>query len=87
MSFAVSLSALLIPYALAIVFFMIFAAFNIHHLMRYGATTRVSYIITFIFLSGSVLLLFISWQMLGGVDWSQQMTFGTPFSDGSIPQL
>ncbi|MEK9152758.1 MAG: hypothetical protein AAB692_05320 [Patescibacteria group bacterium] len=68
---SIALTALLVPYILIAATFMILALVNIYHLVNFGATTRVSFAITFIFYAGSVLILFFTWQALQGTDWQQ----------------
>ncbi|MBI4457823.1 hypothetical protein HY633_02570 [Candidatus Uhrbacteria bacterium] len=68
---SIALSALLIPYALIAASFMVMAMVNIYHLVHYGATTRMSFVITFVFYAVSVLIIFFTLQALEGTDWSQ----------------
>lgn len=75
---SISLSALLIPFGLAVAFFVVLAFINVYHLVHYGATTGVSFLVTFLFLAGGVFVLFFTWQELRDVDWSQSMDFGIP---------
>lgn len=82
MSISLTLSVFLIPYGIVILFFAVFAAINIHHLIRYAATTKVSFVVTFVFLAGSVFLLFFSWSTLHKIDWQQEIGVKTPFSQG-----
>ncbi len=86
MSFPIGL--LLIPYAIIILLFLILAVLNVYHLVRYGATTRTSFIFTFVFIAGAALIAFLSWQSLGGVDWSAGVSIN-PFSGSpsELPQL
>ena len=68
----------LIPYGIVLLFFIIFSLINITHLIRYGATTGVSLFMTFIFLAGAVIILFVSWQILGTINWGQPIVFSLP---------
>jgi len=70
-----SLGLLLIPYFIAVGGFLLFAVLNVYHLITYGATTRTSFLFTFIFLAGAVLIAFGSWYFLSGIDWSAPITF------------
>jgi len=80
-----TIAALLIPYALVVIFVGVFAFFNIHHLVHYGATTRLSYAVTMTFLIGVTCILFLTWQQLGGVNWSQAMSLTPSLSGFSLP--
>ncbi len=61
----------LVPFALVLVGVAIMAVVSIGHLMHYGATTFLSFLITFAYLAGSATILFITWQMVQDVDWTQ----------------
>jgi len=73
MSFSVGL--LLIPYGIAVILFLIFALLNVYHLIAYGATTKVSFLFTFVFLAGSSFIAYASWLYLKDIDWSAQIMF------------
>lgn len=68
-----ALSLLLVPYAIVVVIFLVFALLNVYHLVHYGATTRVSFVFTFVFLAGSVIILAASWWYLRDAEWSSQI--------------
>ncbi|HTM68521.1 MAG TPA: hypothetical protein VL426_04425 [Candidatus Binatia bacterium] len=70
------LSLILIPYGIIVLIFIFLAAYSVHNLVRYGATTNSSFAATFAFLAGAVFVFFFTWQGLRGTDWSQQITFG-----------
>ncbi len=78
-------SVILIPYALALAFFAIFALLNIHHLVKYGATTALSFAATFLFLAGAVAVLYVTWLATADVDWARTISFAIPFVGGSLP--
>ena len=71
MSFSFAFGLILIPYALVLGLCLGYAAFAIHHLIHYGATTRLSFLVTFSYLAGTVFILFFTWQTLAGVNWSE----------------
>jgi len=75
MTVSFSLSLVLIPYGLIAAFVAAFAIFNIHHLVHYGATTRLSYAITATFLFGIVAIAFLTLFQLRGVNWDQPISF------------
>ncbi|MCX6744358.1 MAG: hypothetical protein NTX82_02430 [Candidatus Parcubacteria bacterium] len=71
----ISLYVLLIIYAIALAGFFIFAIFNLYHLFNYGFLSFTSFFVTFLFLAGVVLILFITYQFGSQIDWSQTITF------------
>lgn len=78
------LSLVLIPYGIIILLFIFLAAYSVHNLVKYGATTNASFVATFAFLAGAVFVMFFTWQGLKGTDWTQEISFGSPFSAASI---
>jgi len=86
MSFPIGL--LLIPYGIVVLLFLVLAVLNVYHLVHYGATSRTSFIFTFVFVAGAALIAFVSWQSLAGVDWSAGVSIN-PFagSPSELPQL
>jgi hypothetical protein len=71
---AFPLSLALIPYGLIIVVFLVFAFFNVHHLIRYSATTGNSFLFTALFFIGSVGIFAATWFALQDVDWARAVT-------------
>lgn len=65
-----SLYVLLIAYGLIVVAFIIFAIFNLYHLFSFGFLSFLSYFMTFVFLGGTVLILFITYVLASQIDWS-----------------
>ena len=63
------------PYILLIAFGLFFAAFlffsltNIILLSRFGARNVVGLSVTFVFLCLAGLVVFVTWQLLTGLDW------------------
>lgn len=78
-------SFVLIPYALVVLFFIVMAIINVHVLVYYGATTKMSFIVTFLFLAGGTLILFATWHALQGTDWTQQISFAIPTIGVPVP--
>lgn len=76
-------SVILIPYGLVVVFIGIFALANIMHLIHYGATTAVSFVVTFSYIAGIVFMFYFTGVALADVDWQapvviQMPSFGPP---------
>jgi len=61
----------LVPCALVLIGVAVMALISIGHLLHYGATTFLSFIITFAYLAGSATILFITYQQTKEVDWQQ----------------
>jgi hypothetical protein len=85
---SISLSLALFLYALVVVLFAIFAIVNVYHLVHYGATSGISFAVTFLFLAGAAFILFFTYHALAAVDWNQQIGIGIPFvsSPSSLEQ-
>ena len=85
-SFPISL--LLIPYAIFLIVFLVFAIVNVYHLIHYGQTTKVSFGVTFVFFAMTALILFLTWKGLQGVDWTYPIDIAFPtFGSGAPPSL
>lgn len=67
----ISLSALLIVYGIFLLFFVIFAFVNLYHLIAYGFLSFESYFMTFIFLAGTILILFITYKYGIEINWDK----------------
>ena len=74
------LSLILIPYGVIVLLFVFLAAYSVHNLVKYGATTNSSFVATFAFLAGAVFVFFFTWQGLRGTDWTQEITVGGSFT-------
>jgi hypothetical protein len=85
---SLSFALILIPYALVVGFFAVMALIHVQHLIHYGATTKISFVATFAFLAGATLVLFTTWYLLRGTDWSQQAVIGLPkFGGGELDDI
>jgi len=67
----ISLYVLLIAYGLVVAAFIVFALFNLYHLFSFGFLSFLGFFMTFIFLAGTVLILFITYTLASQIDWSQ----------------
>ena len=74
-------SFVLIPYGLFLAVFLIFALINVYHMVHYGATTFISFLVTFAFMAGSAFILYFTWQLLAGVDWGMPVELGNAFAN------
>lgn len=87
MTVTFSLYLFLVLYGLAAAFVAVFAFFNIYHLLHYGATTRLSYVITMTFIVGVTVIFFLTAQQLRGVDWDQPISLTPGISGASVPDI
>jgi hypothetical protein len=71
-------TVILIPYAVVALFVALMSFINIAHLVRNGATNRISFVVTMIFLVGGAGILFGTYAAMQGTDWTQQITFSMP---------
>ncbi len=49
---------------------ILYALFNIAHVLKFGYINYISYFMTFILLGLTVIILFIAYEQLQGIDWS-----------------
>lgn len=66
-----TLSIFLIAYLIFLFLFGVFAIFSIYHLARFVPPSSVAFFTTYIFLAGTAIILFATWQALVEVDWTQ----------------
>ncbi|MBI5729164.1 MAG: hypothetical protein HY983_02910 [Candidatus Magasanikbacteria bacterium] len=62
--------SVLFVYGFFLLTFTTFALFNIGHLVRTGTFTLASFFVTFLFLSATAIILWFTWNLLSGVDWT-----------------
>ena len=68
----------LIAYLVFLFIFGTLSLFAIYHLARFVPPSSVAFFTTYIFLAGTAIILFVTWQELQNVDWSQTvLTFTT----------
>lgn len=61
----------LIPYGLFLFIFLFFSFVNLYNLIKFGTTNFTAFLATFIFLAGSALLLYTSYNYIIAIDWSR----------------
>ncbi len=66
-----TLSIFLYAYYAFIVLFGLFSLFAIYHLARFVPPSSVAFFTTYIFLAGVAIIIFVTWQEIMLVDWSQ----------------
>lgn len=80
MSFTLPLYSLLIIYALFALIYVIFFLINLYHLVVYTTPSLTGFIMTFFFLGGVAYIIFISYNLLLGVDWQQPLNLLNNYS-------
>lgn len=72
---------LLIPFGAFLLAFAFFSLVNIANLAKYGARNFVGFLVSFLFVSGAAIILFLTWQTVGGTDWMASVPIiDTPYS-------
>jgi hypothetical protein len=66
-----TLSIFLIAYLIFVFLYGVLAIFSIYHLARFVPPSSVAFFTTYIFLAGTVIIIFATWQALSGVDWTE----------------
>lgn len=69
-----TLSLLLIPYAILVVLFFAFAFFNVYHMIVYGFVSTSSFIATFLFFAVTALIIFWSYEIGATIPWDTAIT-------------
>lgn len=69
-SLTLPLWLLFIPFGLVVFFFVLYGFFNIYHLLRFATYTFGSYLLTTIFIGGSVVIGALCFFYLSGYDWT-----------------
>ncbi len=63
---------------LALICFFTFA--NLYHIFKFGVKNKTTFMLTFIFLSGLVLLIAISFNALAHINWETPIEFASSAS-------
>lgn len=66
-----TLSIFLIAYYVFLFLFGVFALFAIYHLARFVPLSSVAFFTTYIFLAGAAIIIFVTWQEIQLIDWTQ----------------
>ncbi len=72
-----TLSLLLLPYAVVVILFIMASLIYLGHLLRYGVADFSLAVVLIIFLLVSSSLLVTSFRSLSAVDWSMPLEFGS----------
>ncbi len=68
-----TLSVFLIIYYVFLAFFVLFSLFAIYHLARFVPPSSVAFFTTYIFLAGAIIIIFVTWQEIQLIDWTQSL--------------
>lgn len=63
--------AFLIVYLVCVAIVLLFSFASLYHLLRFGYLSPVSVGMTFALIAGTILILFISYEYLALIDWTQ----------------
>ncbi|MBI5466451.1 MAG: hypothetical protein HY974_04135 [Candidatus Kerfeldbacteria bacterium] len=58
-------------YVIGLIMLLVFGLSSLYHLLRYGFFTPTSVFMTFLLIAGTALILFISYQHIGAIDWGR----------------
>ncbi len=68
-------------YLLGVLVVLVFAFFNLYHLVRFGFRTTVNVTMTFVLIAGTAFILFASYRSLQAVDWSRALEIELPLEE------
>lgn len=68
-----TLSVLLIAYIIVVLGFLVYALFNLFHIMRFGRMDAATYFMTAAFVAGFAFILFVSYTFIDNIDFSQRL--------------
>jgi len=74
----IPLVILLYIYLAIVGLFVLFSFFDLYHMIRFGFLNGTTITTTFVFLAAAALILFISYQQLNPIDWSETISIGLP---------
>lgn len=64
-----TLSILLVVYAIVVAGFFLYALLNLFHVVRYGRLDAPTYFMTGAFVAGFLFILFVSYTYIRSIDW------------------
>jgi len=70
----IPLIAFLYLYLLFVFIWLIFSLVALFHMVKYGQINFMTFITTFAYLAGSVIILFLSYEYLSRIDWNTGLT-------------
>ena len=82
--FVIPLAIFLIPFGLFLMMYLLYSAFNVYHLLRFGIYNAGAYVFTILFLGGTFVLLGFSLWILSPYDWAAPFNATTIFQTEAI---
>lgn len=70
----------LLPYAFFLLTFIVFSLFNVYHLLRYGIYNFNLYVLSTVYMAGTILILGASLIMILQFDWTVSFELSAIFS-------
>ena len=67
----ISFSLFLVIYGILVLCFLIFALVKLYHIFAFGFLGFESFFVTFLFIAGTILVLFITYKLGMEIDWAQ----------------
>lgn len=77
------MTVLLIPFGLFLAFYILYSLFNLYHLLRFGLEGVPLFLITIVFIGGSVVLIAGTIFALAGYDWSGELSLTDTLNEWS----
>ena len=71
---AIPIYIFLFAYFFFLFIFLIFMLINVAHLVNTGTLTFSSFVVTFVILFLTTIILWATWNLLQGTDWQQTIT-------------
>ncbi|MFZ5363884.1 MAG: hypothetical protein ACOZAG_00130 [Patescibacteria group bacterium] len=66
-----TLSVFLTAYYIFLGLFILFSLFAIYHMARFVPLGSLGFFTTYVFLAGAIIIIFITWQEIQQIDWTQ----------------
>lgn len=76
-----TLSILLFAYFLFLFLWFVFSLVAVYHMVRFGYLSFFTYLVTFIYIAVSILLLFASYNFISQIDWGMNVTLFAGIAD------
>ncbi|HLD86384.1 MAG TPA: hypothetical protein VJA28_02915 [Patescibacteria group bacterium] len=70
-------------YLLGVLFVLVYALVTLLHVMRLSRLASQAVAVTFIFIAGILLILFMSYHSLSRVNWQGSISIGTDFPESA----
>lgn len=68
-------------YLLAALFILVYALINLLHVMRLSRLSNQVVLVTFIFIAGTLFILFMSYHSLSKISWQTKIDFGSEIKE------